>query len=111
MLRSDFVTTGLEFQTYRIVREMGVAHGIVVRSRSVIGNFFGSIQTIFGGNITVYTQLCEQARAEAFEKMLADAGTLGANGIIGFRFASTELGQGLSEVLAYGTAVLLEPKR
>ena len=110
MLRSDFVTTALEFHDYRIVREMGIAHGIVVRSRSVVGNFLGGLQQLFGGNISVYTHLCEQSRAEAFEKMLANAASLGANGIVGFRFASTELGQGLSEVLAYGTAVVLESK-
>jgi uncharacterized protein YbjQ (UPF0145 family) len=111
MLRSEFVTTSFTFENYRVVRELGIAHGIVVRSRSVVGNIVGGIQTIFGGNISVFTELCEQARSEAFEKMLANAGQLGGNGIIGFRFESTELGEGLSEVLAYGTAVLIEAKR
>ena len=109
MIRSDFITTGFGFQRYRVVREIGIAHGIVVRSRSIVGNFLGSIQTIFGGNITIYTTLCEQARKQAFEKMMADASGLGANAIIGFRFESTDVGQGLTEVLAYGTAVEVTP--
>lgn len=109
MIRSDFITTGFGFQKYRVVREIGIAHGIVVRSRSIVGNFLGSIQTIFGGNITIYTELCEQARRQAFEKMMKDASDLGANAIIGFRFESTDIGQGLTEVLAYGTAVEVAP--
>lgn len=109
MIRSDFITTGFGFQKYRVVREIGIAHGIVVRSRSIVGNFLGSIQTIFGGNITIYTELCEQARRQAFEKMMKDASGLGANAIIGFRFESTDIGQGLTEVLAYGTAVEVTP--
>lgn len=109
MIRSDFVTTTFGFQRYRVVREIGIAHGIVVRSRSIVGNFLGSLQTIFGGNITIYTELCEQARKQAFEKMMADAAALGANAIIGFRFESTDIGQGLTEVLAYGTAVEVAP--
>lgn len=109
MIRSDFITTGFGFQKYRVVREIGIAHGIVVRSRSIVGNFLGSIQTIFGGNITIYTELCEQARRQAFEKMMKDASGLGANAIIGFRFESTDIGQGLTEVLAYGTAVEVAP--
>jgi uncharacterized protein YbjQ (UPF0145 family) len=80
-----------------------------VRSRSIVGNFLGSIQTIFGGNISIYTELCEQARRQAFEKMMKDANGLGANAIIGFRFESTDIGPGLTEVLAYGTAVEVEP--
>ncbi|MBT9291221.1 YbjQ family protein [Prosthecodimorpha staleyi] len=109
MIRSDFITTGFGFQRYRVVREIGIAHGIVVRSRSIVGNFLGSLQTIFGGNITIYTELCEQARKQAFEKMMQDAAGLGANAIIGFRFESTDIGQGLTEVLAYGTAVEVTP--
>ena len=111
MIRSDFVTTTFGFQRYRVVREIGIAHGIVVRSRSIVGNFLGSLQTIFGGNITIYTELCEQARKQAFEKMMADAAALGANAIIGFRFESTDIGQGLTEVLAYGTAAVVEPEQ
>jgi uncharacterized protein YbjQ (UPF0145 family) len=105
MIRSDFITTAFSFQNYRVVREIGIAHGIVVRSRSIVGNFLGSLQTIFGGNITIYTRLCEDARRQAFEKMIADAHGLGANAVIGFRFESTEVMPGLTEVLAYGTAV------
>ena len=109
MIRSDFITTGFGFQRYRVVREIGIAHGIVVRSRSIVGNFLGSLQTIFGGNISIYTELCEEARKQAFEKMMKDASGLGANAIIGFRFESTDIGEGLTEVLAYGTAVEVTP--
>jgi len=109
MIRSDFITTGFGFQRYRVVREIGIAHGIVVRSRSIVGNFLGSLQTIFGGNISIYTKLCEEARKQAFEKMMKHASGLGANAIIGFRFESTDIGQGLTEVLAYGTAVEVTP--
>ncbi len=111
MLSREFVTTAPEFQSYRIVRELGITHGLTVRSRSVIGSAIGGLQQIFGGNISVYTQLCEDAREEAFTKMLAHGATLGANAVIGFRFDSNELGEGLSEVLAYGTAVVIEAKR
>lgn len=109
MLGREFVTTGQSFAGYAIERELGVATGIVVRSRSIVGNFIGGLQTIFGGNITVYTSLCERARNEAFEKMVADAALLGANGIIAFRFDATEVMAGVTEVLAYGTAVRLRP--
>ncbi len=111
MVNREFVTSANEFRTYAIARELGIAHGISVRSRSVIGNAIGGLQQIFGGNISVFTQLCEDAREEAFAKMLAHAAQLGANGIVGFRFDSNELGEGLSEVLAYGTAVVIEARR
>ncbi|MGH8063155.1 MAG: YbjQ family protein, partial [Pseudoxanthomonas sp.] len=82
--------------------------GITVRSRSVVGNFLGGLQTLFGGNITIYTELCEQARMETYRDMLAHARLLGANAIIGMRYDATELMAGLTEVLCYGTAVVVE---
>ncbi len=103
------VTTAFSFDGYRIVRQLGVVRGITVRSRSVIGNFAGSIQTIFGGNITVFTELCEHAREEAFELMVQHAGQLGANAVIGMRYDANDVMDGVTEVLAYGTAVVVEP--
>lgn len=85
--------------------------GIVVRSRSIIGNLGASIQSIFGGNISLYTSLCEKAREEAFQQMLAHAGELGANAVIGVRYDATELAAGITEVLCYGTAAFVEPTR
>lgn len=102
-------TTAFELPGYRVVKSHGVVRGIVVRSRSVIGNLGANIQTIFGGNITIYTKLCEQARADAFNQMLAHAGELGANAVIGVRYDATELGNSVTEVLCYGTAVSVEP--
>jgi len=102
-------TTTFELAGYRIVRSLGVVRGIVVRSRSIIGNLGASIQTIFGGNISIYTRLCERAREEAFHQMLAHAGALGANGVVGVRYDATEIGAGVTEVLCYGTAVFVEP--
>lgn len=101
-------TTGFELPGYRTIKSFGVVRGIVVRSRSVIGNFGASIQSFFGGNITLYTSLCEQARGDAFRQMLAHAAGLGANAVIGVRYDATEIGQGITEVLCYGTAVQVE---
>jgi uncharacterized protein YbjQ (UPF0145 family) len=101
-------TTAFDLPGYRVVRCFGVVRGIVVRSRSVIGNMAANIQTIFGGNISIYTTLCEQAREDAFRQMLAHAGELGANAVIGVRYDATEIGAGITEVLCYGTAVLVE---
>jgi uncharacterized protein YbjQ (UPF0145 family) len=103
------VSTTFELAGYRIVQQLGVVRGITVRSRSVLGNFGASVQGFFGGKITVLVNLCEQAREEAFELMLAHAGELGANAVIGVRYDATELMQGMTEVLAYGTAVVAEP--
>ena len=86
-----------------------VAQGIVVRSRSIVGNFLGGVQTLFGGNITIYTELCEQARDETYRDMMQHARLLGANAIIAVRYDATELMTGLTEVLCYGTAVIVEP--
>src|SRR2546422_10455726 len=102
-------TTAFELPGYRIVQSFGVVRGIIVRSRSIIGNFGASIQSLFGGNITLYTSLCEQARDDAFRDMLAHAAELGANAVIGVRYDATEVAQGITEVLCYGTAVFVEP--
>ena len=104
-----FTSTSFEIPNYKIVRSFGVVRGIIVRSRSVIGNFGASIQSIFGGNISIYTSLCEQARQEAFQLMLSHGSQLGANAVIGMRYDATELCPGITEVLCYGTAVLVEP--
>ncbi|MBA2395623.1 MAG: YbjQ family protein [Ktedonobacteraceae bacterium] len=101
----NFVTTGFEINGYRIVRNFGLVRGIIVRSRSVVGNIGAGFQQIFGGNITIYTELCEQARNEAYELMIQHAQQMGANAIIGVRYDATEITQGVSEVLCYGTAV------
>ena len=102
-------TTNPTLAGQRVVRELGTVRGIVVRSRSVIGNIGASIQTIFGGDITLYTELCEHARQDAYERMCAQASTLGANAIIGLRYDATEVTAGVTEVLCYGTAVIVEP--
>jgi uncharacterized protein YbjQ (UPF0145 family) len=103
------VTTAFELPGCRILRSLGVVRGITVRSRSIVGNFLGGIQALFGGNITIYTELCEQARHETYQEMLQQARRLGANGIIGMRYDATEIMTGLTEVLCYGTAVVVEP--
>jgi uncharacterized protein YbjQ (UPF0145 family) len=111
VLSDAMVTTALELPGLRVVRNLGIVRGITVRSRSVVGNFLGGLQTIFGGNITIYTQLCEQARMETYRDMLQHARQLGANAIIATRYDATELMAGLTEVLCYGTAVVVEPER
>lgn len=102
-------TMAFELPGYRVVKGFGVVRGIVVRSRSIVGNIGASLQTLLGGNITLYTSLCERAREEAFNQMLAHAGELGANAVIGVRYDATEIGTGITEVLCYGTAVQVEP--
>lgn len=104
----DRVTTAFELPGCRIVRNLGVVRGITVRSRSVIGNFGANIQKLFGGNITLYTELCEHAREEAWQIMLQHANALGANAIIGARYDANEIDRGVTEVLAYGTAVVVQ---
>jgi uncharacterized protein YbjQ (UPF0145 family) len=106
---SAMVTTALELPGYRIVRNFGVVRGIIVRSRSVIGNLGAALQTIVGGNITILTELCEKTRIEAYELLLMHAAEHGANAVVGFRYDATEVMQGVTEVLAYGTAVQVEP--
>lgn len=101
-------TTAFDLPGYRTVRSMGVVRGIIVRSRSVVGNIGASIQSFFGGNITLYTSLCERTRDDAFRDMLSHASQLGANAVIGIRYDATELAPGVTEVLCYGTAVFVE---
>lgn len=108
-LGDAMVTTAFELPGYRVVASLGLVRGIVVRSRSVVGNFVGGIQTLFGGNITIYTELCEQARVDTYRDMVKHARERNANAIIGVRYDATELMPGLTEVLCYGTAVQVEP--
>jgi uncharacterized protein YbjQ (UPF0145 family) len=103
------VTTAFELPNYRIVQNLGVVRGIVVRSRNVFATIGAGFQTLIGGNITVWTKLCEETRAHAFDIMIQHATEIGANAIIGARYDTTEIGQGVTEVLAYGTAVIVEP--
>jgi uncharacterized protein YbjQ (UPF0145 family) len=102
------VTTAFGFDGYRIVKNLGVVRGITVRSRSALGNIAGGIQALFGGNITIYTELCEHARSEAFDLMVQHANQIGANAIIGMRYDANDVMDGITEVLAYGTAVVVE---
>ncbi len=102
-------TTAFDLPGYRVTKNFGVVRGIIVRSRSVVGNFGASIQSLFGGNITIYTELCEQARDEAFRDMITHANQLSANAVIGVRYDATEIAPGITEVLCYGTAVQVEP--
>ena len=108
-LDDAMVTTALELPGYRIRRNLGMVRGIIVRSRSIVGNFLGGLQSLFGGNITIYTELCEQARDETYRDMLQHARHLGANAIIAVRYDATDVMAGLTEVLCYGTAVVVEP--
>src|SRR5437016_824104 len=104
----QMVSTGFDLPGYRVVRTLGVVRGIVVRSRSIIGTIGAGLQTLIGGNITLLTNLCEKTRGDAFELMLRHAGELGGNAVIGVRYDATEVMQGVTEVLAYGTAVVVE---
>ena len=110
-LDPSMVTSALELPGYRIVRNFGIVRGIIVRSRSVIGNFGAALQTIVGGNITILTNLCEKTREEAYGLLLQHATEHGANAIVGFRYDTTEVMSGVTEVLAYGTAVRVEEIR
>jgi uncharacterized protein YbjQ (UPF0145 family) len=104
-------TTAFELDGYRISKNLGIVRGITVRSRSLLGNIGAGLQTLIGGNISIYTELCEKAREEAFELMLQHATQMGANAVMGIRYDATEVGQGITEVLCYGTAVTVEPSR
>jgi uncharacterized protein YbjQ (UPF0145 family) len=106
----NMVTTGFELDNYRIVKNLGVARGIIVRSRNIFGTIGAGLQTLVGGNITLYTNLCEKTREHAFDLMLEHAGEMGANAVIGARYDATEIMRGVTEVLAYGTAVVVEGK-
>lgn len=103
------VVTTNDLPGYRVVRTLGVAKGLTVRSRSVVGNIGAAVQILFGGNITVYTKLAEQTRQEAFDLLIQNAGQMGANAILGFRYDANEIASAVTEVLAYGTAVVVEP--
>ena len=102
-------TTAFIIDGYRIVQNRGVVRGIIVRSRSIFGTIGGSLQTLVGGNITLFTDLCERTRADAFDRMLAHAQEVGANAVVGIRYDATEVMNGVTEVLCYGTAVIVEP--
>jgi uncharacterized protein YbjQ (UPF0145 family) len=103
------VTTTLDLPGQKIVRNLGVVRGIVVRSRSIVGNIGAALQSLVGGNITLYTELCEKARDDAFKLMLQHAAEHGANAVIGMRYDANEVADGITEVLAYGTAVVVQP--
>jgi uncharacterized protein YbjQ (UPF0145 family) len=105
----QMVTTAFELPNYRNVQNLGVVRGIVVRSRNIFATLGATLQMVVGGNITLWTNLCEQTRADAFDIMIQHATEIGANAVIGARYDTTELAQGVTEVLAYGTAVIVEP--
>ncbi|MEY2559550.1 MAG: hypothetical protein QOE34_2975 [Verrucomicrobiota bacterium] len=108
-MNSAMTTTTFTLEGYRVVKTFGVVRGIIVRSRSIFGTIGAGLQTLVGGNISIFSDLCEQTRRDALEQMLAHAGALGANAVIGLRYDATEIMQGVTEVLCYGTAVLVEP--
>jgi uncharacterized protein YbjQ (UPF0145 family) len=105
----SMTSTTFEITGYRTVKTIGVVRGIIVRSRSIVGNIGAALQTLVGGNISIYTELCEKARSDAYLLMLRHAQERGANAIIGVRYDATEVMQGVTEVLCYGTAVIVEP--
>ncbi len=111
MIPHENVSTTFDLPGYRIQRNLGVVRGIIVRSRSIFGTLGAGLQTIVGGNISIFSDLCEQTRNDAFELMLNHAAALGANAVIGARYDATEIMNGVTEVLAYGTAVVVEPAR
>jgi uncharacterized protein YbjQ (UPF0145 family) len=108
-MNRELITTAFELPNHRITRCLGVVRGITVRSRSVVGTVGAALQTLVGGNITLLTELCEQSRAEAFEIMIRHASDVGANAIVSVRYDATEIMRGVTEVLCYGTAVVVEP--
>ena len=107
-MEHGLTTTAFTLDGYRVARNLGVVRGIIVRSRSIFGTLGGSLQTLVGGNISLFTSLCERTRNEAFELMLRHAQELGANAVIGIRYDATEVMNGVTEVLCYGTAVIVE---
>ena len=108
-MHRSMTTTAFTIDGHKIVKSLGIVRGITVRSRSIFGTIGGSLQTIFGGNISLFTQLCEKSRSDAFDMMLKHADQLEANAVIGVRYDANEIMQGVSEVLCYGTAVVVEP--
>jgi uncharacterized protein YbjQ (UPF0145 family) len=107
-MEHEMISTSFEIPGYKIRKNLGLVRGVTVRSRSVIGNFAGGIQTLFGGNISIFTELCENARQEAYELMLQHADQMGANAIVGIRYDANDVMDGVTEVLAYGTAVIVD---
>jgi uncharacterized protein YbjQ (UPF0145 family) len=107
-MEHEMISTSFEIPSYKIRKNLGLVRGVTVRSRSVIGNFAGGIQTLFGGNISIFTELCENARQEAYELMLQHADQMGANAIVGMRYDANDVMDGVTEVLAYGTAVIVD---
>ena len=107
-MKNEMTTTAFDISGYKVVQNLGIVRGLTVRSRSVVGNFIGGIQSLFGGNISIYTELCDDARSESFVLMMSRADRIGANAIIGMRYDATELMPGLTDVLCYGTAVVVE---
>jgi uncharacterized protein YbjQ (UPF0145 family) len=107
-MKKENVTTGFQIEGKKIIKQMGMVRGIVVRSRSIIGNIGAGIQSLFGGNITLYTELCEQTRKQAYEMMMKHAEEIGANAVIGVRYDATDIAAGITEVICYGTAVVLK---
>ncbi|MCG3156717.1 MAG: hypothetical protein DKINENOH_03341 [bacterium] len=110
MIPSAMTTTAFNLDGYRVARNLGVVRGITVRSRSIFGTIGASLQTLVGGNISLFTELCEKTRAEAFEMMLRHAAEIGANAVVGIRYDANEIMQGVTEVLCYGTAVVVRPE-
>jgi uncharacterized protein YbjQ (UPF0145 family) len=112
MARVDLsmITTANDLPNYRVTKNLGLVRGIVVRSRSIVGNIGAGLQSLIGGNITLYTELCERAREDAFELLLQHAAEHGANAVVAMRYDANEVAAGITEVLAYGTAVVVEPK-
>jgi uncharacterized protein YbjQ (UPF0145 family) len=111
LIPNNFITSANDLPGYKITRNLGIVRGITVRSRSIVGTIGAGLQSLFGGNITLWTQLCEHAREEAFQLMSQHARDAGGNAIVGMRYDTTEISQGVAEVLAYGTAVVVEPSR
>jgi uncharacterized protein YbjQ (UPF0145 family) len=110
-MQPSMTTTTFDIDGYKVSKTFGVVRGITVRSRSIFGRIGASLQTIVGGNITLFTELCEKTRGEAFDMMIAHAEELGANAVIGIRYDATEVMDGVTEVLCYGTAVVVEQVR
>ena len=111
MLNRGFVTTSVDLPGFRITRNLGVVRGIVVRSRSIVGTIGAGIQSLFGGNITLWTEMCERARQDAFDLMVRHAEELGGNAVVAVRYDANEVSAGVTEVLAYGSASIVEPQR
>src|SRR4051812_47516574 len=105
---TSLITTSTSLDGYKVVKHLGVVRGITVRSRSALGNIAGGLQSLFGGRLSIYVELCERTREEAFQLLIQHAGAIGANAIINMRYDANEVMQGITEVLAYGTAVVVE---